>query len=638
MASRTLDRWTVRDSAEEYGIQDWSAGYFDISSEGDVLVRPRGRGTDTTISLPEIIDGLRERGVDLPVLLRFGNILESRIAAINKSFRKAMKEAGYKGDYRGVYPVKVNQQQHVIEEVVTFGEPYHHGLEVGSKAELMAAIAYVTDPEALIVCNGYKDAEFIRLGLYAQTMGLRPCFVIEMPGELPLILECAEELGVEPWIGVRVKLASRAGGHWGESGGDLSFFGLTTSEIVGLVDELRQCNKLHCLKMLHYHLGSQIPNIRSIRHAVQEAARFYVGLAREGAAMGLLNVGGGLAVDYDGSHTNFPSSSNYSLNEYCADIVEVVTGTLDEAEVPHPTIVSESGRATVAYHSVLVFNILESCRFETPPDDSAPTEGCHDLVSNLRDVYRGISGKNVQEAYHDATFYRDEIRSLFLHGGISLRERGVADRIFWQIVTQIAKEMRSLRYVPDELQAVESALADIYYGNFSVFQSLPDMWAIDQLFPIMPIHRLTERPNRDATISDITCDSDGKIDRFIDLHDVKRTLRLHELVPGEEYCVGVFLIGAYQETLGDLHNLLGDPNVIGVQVDSDGQIDFTREISGDTVADVLSYVEYEDRDLVSRVRRTAERGVREGRLTAQQRRKIMEEYQAGLRGYTYFEQ
>jgi arginine decarboxylase len=489
----------------------------------------------------------------------------------------------------------------VIDEIVSFGRRYHHGLEVGSKAELIAAMAYMQDPEAFLICNGYKDEEFVRLALFAHKMGLKVFIVIEMNSEVNLILEQARALNIVPNIGVRVKLSSRAGGHWTESGGDRSVFGLTTSEIIDLVDKLKQCEMLHCLKMLHYHVGSQVPNIRNSRAAIQEACRFYVDLVEEGAPMGILDVGGGLAVDYDGSHTNFSSSANYTIEEYCADIIEVVMAMTDEARIPHPLLISESGRATVAYHSVLLMNVLDTSRVEARSIPETMPDGTPECLVNLIGLMKTLSSKNPQESYHDAAYYRDEVRSLFMHGDISLRDRALAEEIFWNIVSRIARDLREQKYVPDELQNLESAIADVYYGNFSVFQSLPDAWAIDQLFPVMPIHRLNERPTREATIADITCDCDGKLDKFIDLHDVKKTIMLHDL-KGDDYYLGVFLIGAYQETLGDLHNLLGDTNVVGIHITEQGQIEFSREIEGASVADVLSYVVYDPKELAKRLR------------------------------------
>jgi len=637
MKQEALSRWTSENSAELYGIRNWGAGYFDVSEKGELLVRPQGNGSKDSISMMDIVDGLRARGIGMPVLLRFGDILTSRIAAINGSFRKAIQEANYAGRFRGVYPIKVNQQQQVIEDIVACGRTFNHGLECGSKAELITALAYCSNPEALIVCNGYKDEEFIDLALYALKMGMQAIMVIEMPSELPMILERAKHLGVKPRIGVRAKLAAKGGGHWNESGGDRSQFGLSAAQIIDLVDYLRGKDSLDCLEMLHYHLGSQIPNIRSVRTGAIEAVRMYVNLVKEGARMGLMNVGGGLAVDYDGSHSNFASSANYKIDEYAADIIETIQQIADQAGVSHPDIVSESGRATVAHHSVLLFDVFDVSRINVSTTDSiAVTEDANENLKRLQEVLAGLNAKNVQECYHDAVFHRDEVRSLFNQGSATLRERALAEKIFWQIIMNIAEAIRDLKYVPDELQDLETVIADVYFGNFSVFQSLPDSWAIEQLFPIVPIHRLNEMPGRKAVLADITCDCDGKIDRFIDLHDVRRTLPLHDM-NGKDYILGVFLVGAYQETLGDLHNLLGDTNVVSVRLGSNGQPEYVKEIAGDTVADVLSYVEYDPNDMIHQMRQIAEQAVRNGRITPEERREIMMAYETGLRGYTYFE-
>lgn len=632
-----LSRWTPENAAEMYGIRNWGAGFFDVSEKGELIVRPRGAGSSESISMMDVVEGLSARGIGMPVLLRFGDILAARIGAINNSFKKAITEGGYKGRFRGVYPIKVNQQQQVIEDVAAFGKPHNHGLEAGSKAELITALAYFNNPESLIVCNGYKDEEFIDLALYALKMGMQTIMVIEMPSELPMILDRAKVIGVKPRIGVRAKLAAKGGGHWNESGGDRSQFGLNASQIIDLVDYLREHNALDCLEMLHYHLGSQIPNIRNVRTGAIEAGRMYVNLVKEGAKMGLMNVGGGLAVDYDGSHSNFASSANYRIDEYAADIVETLMQIADAAEVPHPDIVSESGRATVAHHSVLLFDIFDVSRMNISKDEPLTVEAdANENLKRLDEVLKVLNGKNAQECYHDAVFHRDEIRSQFNQGIVTLRERALAEKIFWQIIMKIAEEMRDRKYVPDELQDLEVVLADVYFGNFSVFQSLPDSWAIEQLFPIVPIHRLNEMPSRKAVLADITCDCDGKIDRFIDLHDVRRTLPLHEM-NGKSYILGVFLVGAYQETLGDLHNLLGDTNVVSVRLGENGQPEYVKEIAGDTVADVLSYVEYDPNDMIHQMRQTAEQAVRSGRITPQERREIMMAYETGLRGYTYFE-
>jgi arginine decarboxylase len=633
----SMERWTIENSVDLYGIRNWGSGYFDISGKGEVVINPTGNYSSNVISLMDVISGIKERGLGMPILLRLGDILQSRISLLHDSFQTAIDTFGYKGQYRGVFPIKVNQQQQVVEEVTHFGSKYHHGLEAGSKAELIAAISLLKDHEACLICNGYKDEEFIDLGLYTQKMGFKCFFVIEMPSELPLILERAARLGIKPLIGIRIKLSTRAGGHWTESGGDRSIFGLSTTQLIQMVDYLKENGMLDCLQLLHYHLGSQIPNIRDIRSAVVEACRVYAGLVDEGAPMGYLDIGGGLAVDYDGSHTNFTSSGNYSLAEYCADVIEVIMGTLDDRDITHPTIISESGRATVAYYSVLLFNIIDVSCFQTLPLPEIPAEDTHEMILNLLDVLHTLTLKNMQECYNDAIYYRDEIRQLFKHGNITLRERVTGENIFWHVMKKIATDLSKLKNIPSELKGIEHALADIYYGNFSVFQSLPDAWAIDHLFPIMPVHRLNEAPTRNAILADITCDCDGKIDKFIDTHNVRQSLPLHDFRPEEEYYLGVFLVGAYQENLGDLHNLLGDTNIVSIQIQKNGDFKFVRELEGDSVADVLSYVEYDTKAMVVRFRETAEKAVRKGLITPHERQQIMRAYQKGLRGYTYFE-
>lgn len=626
--------WRIKDAEELYGIKNWGAGYFSVSTSGEVLVHPHGNGTE--ISLLQIAEGLVERGLDMPVLLRLSDILDSRIKQLHESFRKAIQDFGYQGSYRGVYPIKVNQQQQVLEEIAEFGAHYHHGFEAGSKAELIAAIAYMNDSDAYLICNGYKDAEFVDLGLHARQLGIECIFVVEMPSELELILDRAEQLNIRPSIGVRLKLSTQASGHWNESGGERSVFGLNTAQVCEMVDRLRERDMLDCLELLHYHVGSQIPNVRDIRESVVEACRVYTGLVQEGAPMGILDLGGGLAVDYDGSHSDAATSRNYSMSEYCAALIENMISTLDEAEIPHPNIVTESGRATVAYYSILLFNILDQSRFEICEHPAPLPEDAHELLLNLQEVDRVLKPDNLQECYNDAIYYRDEIHQRFKHGAMSLRERALAGQFFWHILTRIAKFIQTLDYVPDELRQLPAALADVYYGNFSLFQSLPDVWAIDQLFPIMPVHRLTEEPDRQVILADITCDCDGKIDQFVGKHKPHKTLPLHSLTEAEYY-LGVFLVGAYQETLGDLHNLLGDTNVVTVQMNPNGTLRYAREIEGDSVADVLSYVEYDPKRMVRRVRKLAEQAVCEERITAKDRRRIMEAYEDGLRGYTYFE-
>lgn len=632
-----LDGWNSIKSAELYGIGSWGRGYFSVTDDGFASVNLKNAQGSVSVKLCDIVDGLRDRGIGLPLLLRFSDLLGSRIKHINESFQKAIEEYGYQNHYRGVFPVKVNQQQQAVHDVIEFGAPYHHGLEVGSKAELIAALAYMRDPQAFLICNGYKDSEFIDLALFSLKMGLQTILVLETFDELALVLERSAALKIRPRLGVRIKLSSRVGGKWSDSGGERSVFGLTSSQVIDAVDHLREADMLDCLELLHYHLGSQIPNIREIRDAVKEASRFYVGLVREGARMGIFDIGGGLAIDYDGSHTSFASSANYNVREYCADVIEGIMNACDEVEVPHPVVISESGRALIGYYSVLLINVLDTAVYEEKEPPSQLPEPLHEVIENMLCVSRTLSQRNIQESFNDALYYREEVQKAFKHGDLSLREHAVADHLFWHILTRIRDLLRSLKVVPRGLLGLNELLADVYYCNFSVFQSLPDAWAIEQLFPIMPAHRLNERPNRMALISDITCDCDGKINRFIDHHDVSPVLPVHTVNDDEPYVLAVFLVGAYQETLGDLHNLFGDTNVVSVRADEDGDIDYVQELSGDSVGDVLSYVEYRPEQLIEQFRALAEDAVKAKRITPAERRVILAAYDAGLRGYTYFE-
>ncbi len=634
----SVARWSKQNSADLYLVNSWGKPYFSLSDKGEVEVTVKNDNGEKTVSLMEIATGLHQRGMEFPILLRFEDILTSRIKIINEAFLKAMKKCNYNSTYRGVFPIKVNQQQQVIQDITTAGRIYHHGLEVGSKAELIAGMAYLKDPKALLICNGYKDEEFIDLALRSRQLGLNTVIVLEMPGELDVVIERAEALGVQPVLGIRVRLSAEAEGHWKTSGGDHSMFGLDANQIIDAVDRLRTAGHLDWLQLLHYHLGSQIPNIRDIRNGVSEAARMYSELLREGANMQILDIGGGLAVDYDGSHTNFGSSCNYTIDEYCYDIVEEVQAVTDRMNVPNPIIVSESGRSTASYYSVLLFNILDVSRFNSNFSETDIPKDSHILIENLLHTYKNVTTKKLQECYNDALYYRDEIRSKYLHEAVSLREKALAEKIFWGILTKIESLLPKLDYVPDELKDLSDTLSDIYYGNFSVFQSLPDIWGIDQLFPVMPIHRLNERPTRRAIIGDITCDCDGKINRFIGLREVKKTLLLHELEETKPYILGTFLVGAYQETLGDLHNLMGDTHVVSLRLDEDGEMEFSREIEGDSVADVLSYLEYTPKEMIERVRKMAERAVSLKLINTVQRKEIMKAYQDGMRGYTYYEE
>lgn len=634
--NEVLSKWDAKKSDDLYSISSWGQNYFFVSEDGEINITP-SKDKKEGVSIAEIIRGVEERGLDMPVLLRFENILDAQIALINDTFAKAMKGLGYKGCYRGAYPVKVNQQQQVIHEIAKFGEKYHHGFEVGSKPELIAALAEMVDREANIICNGYKDSEFIDLGLLAIKLGYRVYFVIEMPGESELIVKRAKLSGIKPNIGIRVKLSSKAGGHWTESGGDRSIFGLNIAQVIETVDYLKEEDMLDCLKLMHYHLGSQIPNIRDIRVAVQEASRVYADLVKEGAPMGYLDLGGGLAVDYDGSNTNFTSSRNYSTEEYCTDIVEAVMSVMDKHEIEHPVIITESGRALVSFYSMLVFNALDVAKFEYGDIPDKVPEEMSEQVKNLFEVYEGLNGKNLQESYNDALFYRERIKDLFNYGTISIRERAFAEKVYWNLVYTIANQASKMKNTPPELRDLQDALADIYYCNFSVFQSIPDSWAIDQLFPIVPIHRLNEEPSRNGVLADITCDCDGEINQFIGMHEVKKSLPLHEINKDDPYYIGVFLVGAYQETLGDLHNLFGDTNVVSIRINKNNGYELVNEIKGDSVEDVLSYVEFNTKDIRSNLRKKAEVAVKEKLISANERKHILEAFENGLRGYTYYE-
>ncbi len=629
--------WTIEDATNLYGIDKWGAGYFAVDDSGDVVITPLGEKNGVQISLHAIAKGIEERGLSMPVLLRIENILGSQIKRLHDTFNKVIDEIGYQGSYKGVFPIKVNQQEQVVEAVCEFGRQYNHGLEAGSKSELIAAISMLNNRQACIICNGYKDEEFIDLGLYATKMGLKCFFVLEMPGELELILERAKAIGAKPLLGVRIKLSSKAEGQWADSGGESSVFGLTMGQVIDVIDYLKQEKKLDCLKLQHYHIGSQIPNIQDIRTGVIEACRIYEELIKEGAEMGYLDLGGGLAVDYDGSKTNYHSSRNYSVEEYCYDIVETIASAMDKCGIAHPTIITESGRYTVAYYSVLLFNVLDVTSITPHPIPPELPKTTYDLLDNLLETYNMVSVKTVQECYNDALFYKSQAQQLFKHGNISLRERAMAEDLIRHILIKISTVAQDLEYKPEEIRQIEALISDIYYGNFSLFQSLPDVWAIDQLFPVTPIHRLHEAPTRNAIIADITCDSDGKIDMFPAFPQAKKTILLHDLKNDEEYYLGVFLVGAYQETLGDLHNLFGDTNVVTIHIQEDGSYDFIRELEGDSVGDVLSYVEYDVNAIKQRMKNFAEDAIRQGFIKVKERTTILKCFHEGLRGYTYFE-
>ena len=632
--------WTLDDASDLYGLDRWGNDYFGLNEEGEVTVKLRDQSTgkEVPISLPKVIEGMTERGFAMPLNLRFRDLLDRRIEHLNGAFQKAIEEVNYQGKYRGVYPIKVNQQQQVVEEISNFGNKFNYGLECGSKPELLTALAYQHNPEALIICNGYKDTEFIDLALRATKMGLRVILVLEMPSELPAIIERSRHLGIEPELGIRFRLSTKSEGHWADSGGDRSVFGLNTTQVIDTIDTLKKHGFLHNLRLFHFHQGSQLPNIRSIREAASEATRVYVSLVHEGAPMGLLDLGGGLAIDYDGSKSSNGSSSNYSLDEYATDLIETVLETCEHAQVPHPDIVTESGRAVVAYYSVLAFNVLDVTSFHVPEAPEKPAADSHAMLLNIAAVIERVSPETLTECFNDALFYRDKIRALFTLGTLNLRDRAYGERAYWHIITLISQQLKLLERVPEDLAQIEENLTDYYYANFSVFQSLPDAWAIEQLFPIMPLHRHQEEPTRPSIIADITCDCDGKIAKFINQESTSNHLLLHPFDSSQEkpYYIGAFLTGAYQETLGDLHNLLGDPNVVSVSVEN-GEICLTHEVEGDTVADVLSYVEYNPKNLEARFRNFAEQAVKKGKITPAQRKETMQAFRETLNGYTYYE-
>ena len=627
-----LRAWTTNDSTELYNVNGWGRGFFSINDAGNVQATPAGTGSPP-IDLKELVDDLRSRGLNLPLLIRFSDILRTRVEQLFGAFQQAIAENDYRGAYRGVYPIKVNQQRHVVEELIEYGRPFNLGLEAGSKPELLVALALQENPEALVLCNGYKDRAFIETALLAQKLGRKVIITIDRMGELDTILASASDLAVRPVIGVRARLTTKGAGKWVESTGDRSKFGLTTAEVVATVDRLAAVGMLDCLQLLHFHIGSQITNIRAVKDALRESSRIFVELHALGANMRYLDCGGGLGVDYDGSQSNFHSSINYTLQEYASDIVSQVAEACNARGVPHPDIVTESGRALVAYHSVLVYNVLATNEILGGRSPSPGSDGEHPVIQQLWETYAGVSRKNFQEAYHDVLQIKEEAITSFNLGVLDLKARARVEELFWATCEKILKLVRDLPYVPDELEGLERQLSDTYYCNFSVFQSIPDHWAVRQLFPTVPIHRLNRPPLRRAVIADLTCDSDGKIDEFIDLRDVKHVLELHSL-NGQEYLLGTFLVGAYQEILGDLHNLFGDTDAVHVRHDGD---DYRVEhvVEGDSVAEVLSYVQYSKEDLVSRVRRAVEVALREKRLTMAESGRFMKRYEEGLEGYTY---
>jgi arginine decarboxylase len=626
--------WTLDKARELYEIEGWGKGYFSIGERGSVLVHPR-RSPDQAVDLEQLVAQLAMRGIEVPVLVRFGDILRDRIEEIHGAFDRAIAELQYRGRYRSVYPIKVNQQRHVVEEIQRWGRPLGDGLEAGSKPELLAVLA-IADNDTPIVCNGFKDDEYIETVLLAQKVGRQITPVVEKYSELALIQRYARKYDVRPTIGLRIKLATRGSGRWKDSAGYRSKFGLTVTEALAALEQLKSDGMADCLHLLHFHLGSQITNIRQIKEAAREAARVYCELVRLGAGLRILDVGGGLGVDYDGSQTNFESSINYTLQEYANDIVYHVHAVCEEAGVEHPDLITECGRALTAYHSVLIFNVLGVSGYgDAPIPDQLPDDAEQPLV-DLFESYKGLTAKNLIETYHDAQAALDEALNLFKLGYMSLEQRALAETLYWAVCRRLQRLTADLVEVPEELEGLDSQLAETYFGNFSLFQSVPDSWAIRQLFPIMPLHRHHEEPRRRGILGDISCDSDGKIDHFIDRRDVKRTLPLHA-PDGGPYYLGVFLVGAYQEILGDLHNLLGDTNAVHVSLDEDGGVVLDEVVRGDTVREVLAYVQFDGDILLRRFRRDVEAAVRAGRLDASESGQLLRFYEDGLRGYTYLE-
>ena len=632
----SIGNWTIKDSLELYRIKDWGENYFSVNEKGHITVNP-DKGPKRSIDLMHLVDQLQTRGISLPILIRFSEILRNRLKEINQAFLNAVEEFDYRGKYSCIYPIKVNQQRHVVQEILDFGHEYDFGLEAGSKPELQAVLAITQGYDVPIICNGFKDDEFIEMVILSQKIGKNVIPVVERFAELELIVDYANRLEVIPKIGVRVKLASGGAGRWKSSAGYQSKFGLTSTEVLEALSYLSSRKMSKCLNLLHFHLGSQVTDIQKVKRAITESARIYVELIRAGAGLRYLDVGGGLGIDYDGSQSNFESSVNYTLQEYANDIVFRIKSVCDEAGVRHPVIISESGRAVVAYHSVLVFGVLGVSGFDgihvpkvLPNDAPQSLEDLHWISNNL-------SKKNLLESYHDAVKLHEDTLNLFNLGYLSLEQRSISESLYWHICRRVLEIIKNLEYIPDELSNLEELISDTYFCNYSIFQSMPDSWAIRHLFPILPIHRLNEEPKRRATLADITCDSDGRIDRFIDLYDAKGVLPLHSFT-GQSYFLASFLVGAYQEILGDLHNLLGSTNAVHISQDEEGEVVIDHVVKGDRVRDVLSYVQYSADELLASMRKDVELAVRNKKITLEESGRFLRFYESGLQGYTYLEE
>lgn len=631
-----MRKWRIDDSRDLYNIKGWGINYFDINEKGHATVSPL-KAKGPSIDLFELLQELAIRDVSTPMLLRFPDILDNRIEKINECFSRSIKEYNFNGTYFNVFPIKVNQQRAVLEEVVRHGKKFNIGLEAGSKPELHAVLANMDNPEALIICNGYKDEDFIELALLAQKMGKNIFIVVEKMNELHLVVELSRRIGVRPNIGIRIKLASNGSGKWEESGGYHSKFGLNSSDLLEALDYIREEQMCDCFKLIHFHLGSQITNIRKIKSGLREVSQFYIQLKQLGMNLEYVDIGGGLGVDYDGTRSSNASSVNYSVQEYANDVIYSITEACDKYETPHPNMIAESGRALTAHHSILIFNILETAGpafFDEDIHEIA--EDAPEIVKDLYSIYKGLTPKNLLENWHDAIQLNDDSLSGFKTGSIDLQTRAMTERLFWSIARDVNRLSKDLRHPPYELSSLPRLLAEKYFGNFSLFQSLPDSWAIDQIFPIMPIQRLNEEPIVEATLQDVTCDSDGKIDMFVRGGEVSRTLPLHPLKKDEPYYMAVYLVGAYQEILGDLHNLFGDTNAVHIVCDED-TYKIEKIIDGESVEDVLDYVNFSDKALVRTMENWVAGSVKEGRISLQEGKEFLNIYRSGLYGYTYLE-
>lgn len=630
-----MRKWRIEDSEELYNIKGWGVNYFGINEKGHAYVSPRKDGV--RVDLKEVVDELNSRDITAPVLLRFPDILDNRIEKTSECFARAAEEYEFKAEHFIIYPIKVNQMRPVVEEIISHGKKYNLGLEAGSKPELHAVLATNMDSDSLIICNGHKDQNFIELALLAQKMGKRVFLVIEKMPELITIARTAEKLGVRPNLGIRIKLAASGTGKWQESGGDASKFGLNSSELLQALQKLDEMGMHDCLKLIHFHIGSQITKIRRISTALREAAQFYVQLHSLGFNIEFVDCGGGLGVDYDGTRSsNSESSVNYSIQEYVNDCVYTFVDAANKNNIPHPNLITEGGRSLTAHHSVLIVDVLENVSMPHMDENFHPSEQDHQLVHDLTEIWDKLSTRSMLEDWHDAQDIRDEALDLFRHGIIDLKTRAQIESLYWSISHEISELVHHQKHVPDELRTLDKMMADKYFCNFSLFQSLPDSWGIDQLFPIMPIQRLDEKPTRSATLQDITCDSDGKITAYVNYNQQTSYLPLHTINYGEHYYIGVFLVGAYQEILGNMHNLFGDTNAVHVTVDEDGY-SIDKTIDGETVADVLEYVQYDPKRLVRRLESWVSRAVKEGRITNEEGKEFISNYRSGLYGYTYLE-